>query len=202
MPLIRKDPPAPVESSPSDLRQAGARLRRGTPQERWSAARSLGLRPGAARVLGDALAVEPDARVREAIFTSLARLACPESVEAVIAQVRSDDAGLRAGAFDAMRQMIAAVRPRLPALLTDPDPDVRILCCDLVREISSSEGTELLRAVLERDPEPNVCAAAVEVLAEIGQETALPSLESCRARFPGQDFLIFAIEIAAQRIAR
>src|SRR5579872_3990783 len=201
MPLIRKAPAASAEPSGSDFQEASARLRGGTTQERWSAARSLGTQPGAAPVLGDALAREPDARVREAILTSLARLASPESIDVVVAQLRSDDAQLRTGALDALRHMIAAVLPRLPALLTDADPDVRVLCCDLVREIPSAEGTELLCGVLDRDSEPNVCAAAVDVLAEIGQPEALPYLAECAARFREQSFLTFAIKIAAERIA-
>jgi HEAT repeat protein len=201
MPLIRKEPGSQASPSEPDLPEITAALRGGTAQERWRAARDLGARPGAARILGEALAEESDARVRQAIFTSLARLATPESVEAVIAHLRSDDSGLRTGALDALRDMIAAVHPRLPALLRDPDPDIRILCCDLARELPSSEATDLLCRVLARDPEPNVCAAAVDVLAEIGEPAALPVLAQCSARFREQSFLTFAIKVAAERIA-
>jgi HEAT repeat protein len=200
MPLIRKEPVGMTAPTQADLQQVTAALRGGTAQERWSAARSLGAQSNAGRILGDALAEERDARVREALFTSLARLASPESVEAVIPHLRSDDAGLRTGALDALREMIAAVRPRLPALLADTEPDVRVLCCELVRELPAPDATDLLCAVLEREPEPNVCAAAIDVLAEIGEPAALPFLDKCGARFHDQSFLIFAIKIAATRI--
>jgi hypothetical protein len=200
MPLIRKEPVGRTEPTQGDLQQVTAALRRGTAQERWSAARSLGERQDAGRILGDALAEERDARVREALFTSLARLASPESVEAVIPYLRSDDSGLRTGALDALRDMIAAVRPRLPALLADTDPDVRVLCCDLVRELPAADATDLLCAVLEHEAEPNVCAAAIDVLAEMGEPAALPFLEKCGSRFHDQSFLIFAIKIASERI--
>jgi hypothetical protein len=200
MPLIRKEPVGGAEPTRADLQQVTAALRGGTAPERWSAARSLGAQPHAGRILGDALVEERDARVREALFTSLARLASPESVEAVIPHLRSDDAGLRTGALDALRDMIAAVRPRLPELLTDTDPDVRVLCCELVRELPAADATGLLCAVLELEPEPNVCAAAIDVLAEIGEPAALPFLDKCGARFHDQSFLIFAIKIAAARI--
>jgi HEAT repeat protein len=201
MPLIRKDPASRTEPVHVDLRAAESALRGGTAEERWNAARSLGVEPGAARLLGDALGREADARVREALFTSLTRLANPESVEAVIRHLRSDDSALRTGALDALRDMIAAVRPRLPALLADSDPDIRVLCCELVRELPAADATDLLCPVLERDGEPNVCAAAVDVLAEIGQPAALPFLDKCAARFRDQSFLSFSIRIAAERIA-
>ena len=201
MPLIRKEPIVRAEPTPADPQQATAALRGGTAEERWSAARSLGAQPGAGRVLGEALTEEKDARVREAIFTSLARLASPESVEAVLPLLRSDDSGLRTGALDALRDMIAAVRPHLPALLADNDPDIRVLCCDLVRELPAPDATDLLCAVLEREAEPNVCAAAIDVLAEIGEPPALLALEKCAARFHDQSFLVFAIKVAAERIA-
>lgn len=201
MPLIRKEPAGEAKPTEADMRQAAAALRGGTAQERWNAARSLAAQPAADRILGAALAKEADVRVQAAIFTSLARLATPESVAAVVSQLRSDDPGRRTSALDVLRQMITAVRPRLPALLTDSDPDIRILCCDLARELPSAEATELLCGVLERESEPNVCAAAVDVLAEIGEPTALPALRECRTRFREQSFLTFAIEIASERIA-
>jgi HEAT repeat protein len=201
MPLIRREPAKGAESAGVDLREAVAALRNGAVQERRQAARSLAAEPEAAGILGEALATERDLRVREAIFTSLTRQASADSVEAIIPHLRSDDAGLRAGALDALREMIDAVRPRLPALLADPDPDIRVLCCDLVRELSAADATDLLSAVLERETEPNVCGAAIDVLAEIGTSAALPPLEKCAARFRDQGFLTFAIKVAAERIS-
>lgn len=199
MPLIRREPANRAE--PADLGRAAAALRSGNAAERWQAARSLAAEPAAAGLLGAALAVEQDARVRGAILTSLTRLGGTESVEAVIPHLSSNDAGLRTGVLDALREMITAVRPRLPALLADPDPDIRVLCCDLVRELPAADGTDLLCGVLDRDPEPNVCGAAVDVLAEIGTLAALPALQKCAARFREQAFLAFAITAAAERIA-
>ena len=201
MPLIRREPANRAGPGKADLEHAAAALRSGNSQERWQAARSLGAEPAAAGLLGAALAAEQDARVREAILTSLTRLGGSDSVEAVIPHLRSDDAGLRTGALDALREMMTAVRPRLPMLLADPDPDIRVLCCDLVRELAAEDATELLCGVLDRDPEPNVCGAAVDVLAEIGTPAALPALEKCAARFREERFLAFAIKVTAERIA-
>jgi HEAT repeat protein len=201
MPLIRREPVNRAEPAEPDLGQAAAALRSGDAAERWQAARSLAAEPAAAGILGAALAAEQDARVRGAILTSLTRLGSSESVEAVIPHLRSDDAGLRTAALDALREMIIAVRPRLPALLADSDPDIRVLCCDLVRELPAADATNLLCDVLDRDPEPNVCGAAVDVLAEIGTPAALPALQKCAARFREQRFLAFAITVVAERIS-
>lgn len=201
MPLIRKEPPAPPRPARPELKEAAAALRNGSAEERWNAARSLAGFPEAAGLLGEALAAEPEPRVREAILTSLSRLATPESVAAVIPYLRSDDAGLRGGALEALREMIAAARPRLPELLADPDPDVRLLCCDLARELPSAEATRLLCDLVERETEANVCGAAVDVLAEVGEPSALPVLARCEARFRTESFLPFAIRIAMERIA-
>lgn len=201
MPLIRKEPVARQKPNQGDPQQAIVALRSGTAQERWDAARSLAAQPAAVQVLGEALLNENDRRMREVIFTSLARLASAEAAEVVIPHLRSDDSGLRTGALDALRGMMAAVQPHLPALLADLDPDIRILCCDLVRELPAADATDLLCTVLERESEPNVCAAAVEVLAEIGTPAALPAMEKCGTRFSDQIFLTFAIKIAAERIA-
>jgi HEAT repeat protein len=201
MPLIRKDSdPTPV-SAPRSAENGLVALTQGSVEERWAAARAAVGLPGGAEALGRALATEPNARVREAILTSLARLRSFEGVQAVLPYLRSDNAGLRTEALDALRAMGETVKPHLPNLLGDPDPDVRILACDLARALPSSEATQLLCAVLATEAEANVCAAAVDVLAESGSPEALPALHQCAERFFKDPFLGFAIKVATGRIA-
>ncbi len=146
------------------------------------------------------MAHETTPRVREAIFTSLARIATPQSVETVLAYLRSDDAHARTEACDALAAMKDAAWPQLETLLLDHDPDVRVLVCGLVRNMPSQTAVPLFCALLEGEPEPNVCAAAIDALAEIGGPEALPVLERCHERFRATPFLAFAIKIAADRI--
>jgi HEAT repeat protein len=200
MPLIRKTPVAPAAASPAE-RPATELLRAGNADERWSAARALGSVRDGTDALGDALRTEADTRVREAIFTSLVRLGGAGAVDAVLPFLGVDDANLRMGALDALRAMIDDARPVLPELLSDPDTDIRVISCDLARGLPSPEATRLLCDVLARETEPNVCSAAVDVLAEIGEADALPFLKACAARFGDATFLIFAVNIAVERIA-
>jgi HEAT repeat protein len=181
-------------------------LRTGTPDERWAAARAFAnisttseMIDGT-RALGDAIKTETDPRVREAIFTSLVRLGSRESVDAVVPCLGVDDANLRMGALDALRAMIAVANAVLPDLLRDPDADIRVISCDLARELPSAEATSLLCDLLVREPEPNVCAAAVDVLADIGEAASLPYLEQCSQRFRDATFLTFAVKVAIARI--
>ena len=97
--------------------------------------------------------------------------------------LRSDDASLRTGALDALRAMPAAARAaHLPGLLADPDADVRLLSCELVRDLPEAEANRLLADLLERETEANVCAAAIEVLAEIGRPEAAAGAGALRRR--------------------
>ncbi|MES2605703.1 MAG: HEAT repeat domain-containing protein [Pseudomonadota bacterium] len=199
MPLIRKsdkDTSKP-ESKPVDVLAA---LTKGTPDERWAAARAAAPLAGAVAALAAALSTETDARVREAMFTSLTRIGTPESVSAIIPLLRVDDANLRTGALDALRAMPGAVREYLPVLLNDGDSDVRNLTCEIVRGLPGEEATTILCELLAREPEANVCAAAIDVLAEVGGPTALPALAACAERFPNTSFLTFAIKIARDRL--
>jgi HEAT repeat protein len=211
MPLIRKDLAA---TAPPVQRSVAETLRTGTTDERWHAARALGLEVGVAsgaietsgafrdgtKLLAEALKTEADLRVREAIFTSLVRIGSPQCVDAVMPCLREDDAAFRTGALDALRAMIGAVRPVLPALLTDPDADIRLLACDLARELPAADATRLLRDVLSHETEANVCAAAVDVLADVGGPEALPVLQATAVRFGDATFLHFAVKIAMERI--
>jgi HEAT repeat protein len=138
--------------------------------------------------------------VREAILTSLTYIGTPEAGDAMIPHVRSDDAGLRTAVLDALRAMPGVVAARLPALLADPDPDVRLLACELVRCMPGPNGSQLLCDLIQRETEANVCGAAIEVLAEVGGPEALPALARCASRYPTEPFLAFAIRIATERI--
>jgi hypothetical protein len=200
MPLIRKP-----SGHPADERRDGAEIQKSLtnpdPDERWRAARDAADIDGGDSALAAALPSENDPRIREAMFTSLARIATPAAVEAVISRLRSDDANLRVGALDALRIMVPRVHDLLPRLLADPDADIRILSCELGRSLGSAEATQLMSRVLDQDPDANVCAAAVEVLAEVGGPQALPSLEKCALRFGDSPFLAFAIRTVVDRLA-
>jgi HEAT repeat protein len=193
MPLVRK----PSSQTPA----AAAPLGEGTSEQRWLAVRAAAERPDGLALLGAALARESEPRVREAIFTGLARLASPESAAVVVPHLRSDDANLRTGAVDALRAMPQACRPHLPGLLADSDADVRLLSCELARGLPDEEANRLLCDLLEGETERNVCAAAIEVLAEIGRPEALPSLARCGSRFSGDPFIAFSLKVAIERIA-
>lgn len=195
MPLVRKGgsgpTPPPAIDTPS--------LASDTPEARWSAARAIPLSAEGVKALAEALGLERDDRVREAIFTRLASAATPQSVEAVLPHLRSDDARLRTGALDALRAMPEAVAPRLADLLADPDPDVRLLSCEIARGLPGPDATRLLCDLLDRETVANVCGAAAEVLAEIGGPEAAPVLERCADRFEGDPFLAFAFRVAIER---
>ena len=196
MPLIRKDA-SPPPAAPTD---AFAALTSSKSEYRWSAARQLAKDPKNARLLGSALASETDPRVREALFTSLAHIQTAEAVEAILPHLRSDDAAIRAGALDALNAMPAAAESYIYKLLGDPDSDVRLLACDVVRRLPGPVANRHLCELLEREILPNVCGAAVEALSEVGDATALPVLQRCAERFAAEEFLLFSIRIASDRI--
>ena len=195
MPLIRRPSPSyePAAAAPASLTE-------GTSDQRWAAVRAAAAQPGGVALLAAALTRESDPRVLEAIFTGLARAATAESAAVVVPFIRSEDASLRAGALDALRAMPGASRPHIAGLLTDPDADVRLLSCELVRGLPEGEANRLLCDLLDRETEKNVAAAAVEVLAEIGRTEALPALALCAERFAGDSFLAFSIKVATDRI--
>jgi HEAT repeat protein len=196
VPLVKRTGTSPAEAPAPDL----SGLTDGTDDERWSAARDLSGRADAVEALNAALSREHEPRVREAILTSLARVGTPRSAEAMLPMIRSDDASQRTGALDALRLMPAALDAHLAGLLADPDPDVRLLACDLARELPSAAASDMLCALLITEGEANVAAAAVDVLAEVGGPGALPGLEACAARFADVLFLAFAVKVAIERI--
>ncbi|MET0969245.1 MAG: HEAT repeat domain-containing protein [Tardiphaga sp.] len=201
MPLVRKPSlaPGPAPAEP-DAAQLAAAFVSASDEARWSAARSAADAPGGLALLSAALARETVPRVREAMFTALARIGTPDAAAVAARSLRSDDAAERTAALDALRAMPAAAAGHLPQLLADPDADIRLLACDLARNVAAADANRLLTDLLKRDTATNVCAAAVEVLAETGDAAALPALAECAARFPDDPFLAFAIQVARDRV--
>ena len=202
MPLIRKPPSAASGTTPAapDAVAVFAALARGPDDERWSAARAAADLPGSVPALADALRREQSPVVREALFSALARIATQQSVEAVLPFLRSDDASMRTEASDALLAMKDVAWPHVAPLLRDPDVNVRVLACSLVRDMPGEAAVSLCRDLLESEPDPNVCAAAVEVLAEVGESSALPVLERCALRFGDTPFVAFSIQMAIDRV--
>lgn len=202
MPLIRKPPSAaPGTAAPAlDAAAVVDALTRGGDDERWAAARAAADFPAAVPALADALAHEKSPTVRQALFSALARIATPQSVETILPFLRSDDALIRTEASDALLAMREVAWPFVPALLEDQDASVRIQACVLVRDMPSQVVASLCCDLLDSESDPNVCAAAVEVLAETGESSALPALMRCADRFHATPFLKFSIRIAIDRV--
>jgi hypothetical protein len=180
MPLVRK----PANHSPGakpDASEVLQLLASSSTDERWAAARAAADVVGGISAIAAALPTEHDSRVREAMFTSLARHATAESMDALIGLLRSDSANLRTGALDTLR-ILAGAAP------------------GLARSLPSAEATHLLCVLLAAEQEINVCAAAVDVLAEVGSSDALATLNECARRFGESPFIAFAIEIVIHRI--
>jgi HEAT repeat protein len=199
MPLVRK-PSSASETPVPDGRTLAEIFASGSDDDRWTAARRAAAAPDGVTLLADALAKERNPRVREAIFTALAKIATPDSAGAALPGLRSDDAAERTAALDALRAMPAAAATHLSRLLRDDDPDVRLLACEIARALPPGEASHALGELIDRETSGNVCAAAVEVLAEIGDATSLPILARCAARFPDDPFLTFAVKAASDRI--
>jgi len=168
---------------------------------RWRAARALGGNQEAVAALATALAGERVPRVRQAIITALVRTGDDASVAALLPYLRSQDAGQRSAAIEALQELPEGILPFMTSLLSDSDSDVRLLAAELVRNFPAVHATRLLCGLLEQEQHANVCAAAVDVLAEIGTPEAFPALHACAERFAGTPFLSFAVSIAIARIS-
>jgi HEAT repeat protein len=199
MPLIR-----PAEATPDATAEA-LKLRRdqlagNDVDERRRAARALSGDPAAASVLAARLECEPDPRVRDALFGSLVDIGGTQAAELVAPFIRSDDASLRGGAVEALKHLGSVAAAVLDALMSDSDTDVRILAIEVTRAWPSELASPRLLRVFEHEPHVNVCAAAVDVATEVGTKDLLVALDGVRLRFASEPFLVFAVDIACDRI--
>ena len=138
MPLIRSTPEQAPPASAGARRGLRERLRGRT---LGGGARGRAIRPDVSLLWPKRSRGETDARVREAIFTALARIATPESVDAVLAvSCGPTTRTLRPARWTRCARCRRRSRPHLEALLADPDADVRLLACELVRDAGAADG--------------------------------------------------------------
>ncbi len=188
MPLVKR-PESKAEIAAPGSRKIAIALLHGSDDERWSAARRAFEIPDGMSLLSNALPEERVPRVREAIFTALAKIGTVESAAVILPHLRSDDAALRTGALDALRAMPSAASAHLSLLLSDDDPDVRLLACEIARNLPANEAGRALGGLIDREANANVCAAAVEVLAETGDAPFCRSWPLVRRVFRTTRFL-------------
>jgi len=154
----------------------------------------------ATTVLISRLKREGNTAVREAILNSLQQLHDPSISIGLADCLRSEDVALRNDVIEAFKQLGDVAAPILHSLLTDPDPDVRILTVNILNSEHYPEAESWLIEIIERDEHMNVCAAAVDLLCEVGTEVAIDSLVHLKARFAHEAYIQFAADLALKRI--
>jgi HEAT repeat protein len=197
----------PKESHPEDNR-SGVRdlpglllqLSSSDTRERGWAARDLVQHPAAVHALCQQLETEPDKATREAISITLAKIGGDAVVSGLLPLLRSDDAALRNGVIDILKELPGDVAPHMEALLDDPNPDVRIFVVNVLEALRHPKVEDWLIAVISMDPHVNAVASALDLLGEVGTESALPALGNVVKRFPDEPFVAFAVNNAIQRI--
>ena len=198
---LAPDPgPIPAPDRPTDVAGWTVALQDASAALRAEAAVALAGWPEAADVLATRLLDETDERVRQALFTALARRGDEAAAKALLPLLRSEDARLRNGAIEALASMPQAVAPQITALLHDGDADVRIFTVNLLGELRHPQVVHWLLQVVADDASINAVAAAIEVLAEAGAPEHLPALRAARQRFAGDAFIGFAVDMAIDRI--
>lgn len=189
-------PPPPLE--PTD--QLLALLTDGDVAQRRHAARTLSRDPDTALALVARLEQEDDKGVRDALFGSLVKIGGVQTAGLVAGLLRSEDASLRGGAVEALKQMRDDAVPVLDTLLGDSDSDTRLLAVEVTRQWPGPTAIPRLLRVMENDPHVNVCGAAVDVVTELGTQDLLLALAALRVRFASDEFLVFAVDVACSRI--
>ena len=85
-------------------------------------------------------------------MTALMRVGDEASVRALMPYLRSEDAGQRSAATEALQSLPKAVAPFMAALLGDADADVRLLATELARNMPPKDATRVLCGCWRRVP--------------------------------------------------
>ena len=187
------------ERSQRPLEPLLADLAGGEPEARRAAVQALADRPDALPALVHRVGIETDPGVRNALCTQLARHDRPEVVDGLLPHLASDDAALRNAVTQVLSMLPVSCALRVPQLLADPDPDVRILTVMTLGGLRLDQVEDWLTQLVRDDTDPRVVGAAMAELAELAGARGAPVLEAAGHRFPADPFIQF---IATQSRAR
>ncbi len=168
---------------------------------RWAARDLLPYRDATAALVAQ-LQCEQDRSVREIILTSLTRLGGAIAVAGLVDCLRSEEAQMRNEAIEAMKALPDEVAPIMGGLLSDDDPDVRIMAVNILESLRHPMVEDWLIEVIDHDPMVNVCGTAVDLLGEVGSKAAQDALIRLKQRFGVEPYIQFAADLALQRIAK
>ena len=180
-------------------RQSLRDLADSAPVQRRAAARALGQSPEAVPALLQTLDHEPTEAVRQAILDALLTLGGPQVVSGLCARLAHSDAAVRSGVVEVLSMMPDAVAEHAEALLRDPDPNVRIMALDVLRDLSHPAVSQWLVQVLTHDTDANVLGTAVDRVSDLAEPSAIPALRALSDR-THDDFLRFAIDDVIARL--
>lgn len=177
-----------------------ADLNADSPDIRRVAARACRAFPDAIALIAERLEVEEDTRVVEVLVLNLVAIGGPAAAAALAPLLRSDRAGCRFAAAEALADMGPDALPFFDALIRDPDPQVRIMAAEIARGRAGGAAVQTLEHLLATEEDINVCCAFIDVLAEIGTVETAAALAAVLARIPDNPFLRFSVETALSRL--
>ena len=202
MPFIRHKAAtgAAAPTAADSLDMLAPRLASPDADVRRGAAAALGNCTAAVGTLAAALADEPEQAVRSALLDALGRIASEESVAALAACLRSEDAWLRNAAIEVLRGLPEQVAGAIAHLLADRDRDVRILAVGILDTLRHERVEEWLLQLIEADADVNVCGAALDVLAEVASQAAHGPVARVMVRYPEEPYIAFAGKLVLRRV--
>lgn len=121
---------------------------------------------------------DKDWRVRKTVVDGFVRDARPEIVEGLLdALADAENAGKRNSSTEALVRIgAAAIEPIVSRLRQEQDIDVRLSLVNLIGDLRSHEGFEMLLELLQRETDVNVASSIVSSLGKYRDAAALPPL--------------------------
>jgi len=121
---------------------------------------------------------DKDWRVRKTIVDGLVRDARPEIVDGLLGALSdAENAGKRNSATEAlMRVGMPAIQPIVSRLRRETDIDVRLSLVNLIGDLRSREGFDILIEMLDKESDINVASSIVSSLGKYREAAALPHL--------------------------
>ncbi|EEX66447.1 HEAT repeat domain-containing protein [Vibrio metoecus] len=136
----------------------------------------------------------------DAVFSLLATRNSHEITTRLIPLLDSEAPYLRNQAIEILQHSPQQLERHIQDLLNHQDPDVRIFAIDIIGLLPHESVPQWLQQVLEHEEHINVIGTAIDRIAQLSDPSFLTLLLEVKQRFSHVPYLVFACDVAIQRL--
>lgn len=123
-----------------------------------------------------------------------------EDFDAMFKMLKSENAYLRNAAISFLQQYGLEAKPFIEKLINSDDVDIRIFAINILGDVKYEDSVDMLRYFILKEDNVNALMTAIDYYGEVASVEDIPLLEALKEQYKDNDYVVFGIDMAIDRI--